>query len=106
MPCSFQNSGFDVVTTKEARLALKLVGKQDFDAVVICSSIPLHLRENIALEVKRLRPALPLIVICGDKERGQFRSLADLRRSHGDLYSCDHFVYPENKLGNIMESPA
>jgi uncharacterized protein len=23
----------------------------------------------------------------------------------GDLYSCDHYVYPENKLGNIMESP-
>ena len=22
----------------------------------------------------------------------------------GDLYSCDHFVYPENKLGNIMDS--
>ncbi len=24
---------------------------------------------------------------------------------NGDLYSCDHFVYPENKLGNIMETP-
>lgn len=23
----------------------------------------------------------------------------------GDVYSCDHFVYPENKLGNIMEAP-
>lgn len=23
----------------------------------------------------------------------------------GDLYSCDHFVYPENRLGNIMEQP-
>lgn len=23
----------------------------------------------------------------------------------GDLYSCDHFVYPENRLGNIMEMP-
>ncbi len=23
---------------------------------------------------------------------------------NGDLYSCDHFVYPENRLGNIMES--
>ena len=23
----------------------------------------------------------------------------------GDVYSCDHFVYPENRLGNIMESP-
>jgi uncharacterized protein len=22
----------------------------------------------------------------------------------GDVYSCDHFVYPENKLGNIAES--
>ncbi|HKQ87191.1 MAG TPA: anaerobic sulfatase-maturation protein [Candidatus Acidoferrales bacterium] len=24
---------------------------------------------------------------------------------NGDLYSCDHYVYPENKLGNIMERP-
>ena len=24
---------------------------------------------------------------------------------NGDVYSCDHFVYPENRLGNIMEKP-
>ncbi|MBU1174135.1 MAG: anaerobic sulfatase maturase, partial [Alphaproteobacteria bacterium] len=24
---------------------------------------------------------------------------------NGDLYTCDHFVYPEFKLGNIMETP-
>jgi len=24
---------------------------------------------------------------------------------NGDVYSCDHFVYPENRLGNIMERP-
>ncbi|HLJ78930.1 MAG TPA: anaerobic sulfatase-maturation protein [Acidobacteriaceae bacterium] len=24
---------------------------------------------------------------------------------NGDVYSCDHFVYPANRLGNIMESP-
>ena len=24
---------------------------------------------------------------------------------NGDLYSCDHFVYPQFKLGNIMEQP-
>lgn len=24
---------------------------------------------------------------------------------NGDLYSCDHYVYPENKLGNIMDQP-
>jgi uncharacterized protein len=24
---------------------------------------------------------------------------------NGDLYSCDHFVYSENRLGNIMQTP-
>jgi len=24
---------------------------------------------------------------------------------NGDLYSCDHYVYPENRLGNIVETP-
>ncbi len=24
---------------------------------------------------------------------------------NGDVYSCDHYVYPENKLGSIIESP-
>lgn len=24
---------------------------------------------------------------------------------NGDVYSCDHFVYPEHKLGNLMEGP-
>ncbi len=24
---------------------------------------------------------------------------------NGDLYSCDHYVYDENRLGNIMENP-
>jgi uncharacterized protein len=24
---------------------------------------------------------------------------------NGDLYSCDHYVYPENRLGNILEAP-
>jgi uncharacterized protein len=23
----------------------------------------------------------------------------------GDVYSCDHYVYPENKLGNILDDP-
>lgn len=24
---------------------------------------------------------------------------------NGDLYSCDHYVYPENRLGNILDQP-
>ncbi len=31
---------------------------------------------------------------------------ANLAIEHnGDLYSCDHYVYPENRLGNIMDVP-
>lgn len=33
---------------------------------------------------------------CGD---------AMVLESNGDLYSCDHFVYPEHRLGNLMEMP-
>lgn len=24
---------------------------------------------------------------------------------NGDVYSCDHYVYPENRLGNVIENP-
>jgi uncharacterized protein len=24
---------------------------------------------------------------------------------NGDVYSCDHYVFPENKLGNVLEAP-
>jgi uncharacterized protein len=24
---------------------------------------------------------------------------------NGDVYSCDHFVYPDNRLGNLMQKP-
>jgi uncharacterized protein len=30
---------------------------------------------------------------------------AAVMEHNGDLYSCDHFVYPENKLGNILTKP-
>ena len=30
--------------------------------------------------------------------------LAGALEHNGDLYSCDHYVYPRNKLGNIMET--
>jgi len=33
---------------------------------------------------------------CGD---------AMVLESNGDLYSCDHFVYPEHRLGNLHEQP-
>ncbi|MGF1761418.1 SPASM domain-containing protein [Photobacterium sagamiensis] len=31
--------------------------------------------------------------------------MAGALEHNGDLYSCDHYVYPSHKLGNIMETP-
>lgn len=31
--------------------------------------------------------------------------MAGALEHNGDLYACDHYVYPEHKLGNIMETP-
>jgi uncharacterized protein len=55
-----------------------------------------------------------LFDVCLQIWAGMEPSLCVLRRQcgsalamehSGDLYSCDHFVYPRNKLGNIMDSP-
>lgn len=56
---------------------MELAGKQDFAAVVICSSIPAYLREPIACELKRLRPAIPLIIVCVDGEYDFFPGWAE-----------------------------
>ena len=31
--------------------------------------------------------------------------MAGALEHNGDLYSCDHYVYPRHKLGNILETP-
>ena len=76
-----QNAGYQVVTTKEARLILELATKQEFDAIVICSSIVAFLREQIARDLKRLKPSVPLIIICDHDcekdEQKRLRRVAD-----------------------------
>jgi DNA-binding response OmpR family regulator len=71
-----QTAGYQVVTTKEAELLMDLVSKQDFDAIVLCSSIPTQIKEYIARDVRKLKPQTPLIVICSDDEQPRFQALA------------------------------
>jgi uncharacterized protein len=55
-----------------------------------------------------------LFDVCLEMWAGLEASLCVFRRTcggalalehSGDLYSCDHYVYPENRLGNIMDAP-
>lgn len=55
-----QAAGYQVVTSKEVDLILDIARKRDFAAVVICSSIPAYQRKNLANELKRIKPGLPL----------------------------------------------
>lgn len=46
----------------------------------------------------------------GGRSAGRLHALEELRSCgalefNGDLYACDHFVFPEYKLGNILETP-
>jgi len=73
-----QSAGHEVITTKETTLVLELARKQDFDAVVICNSIPVVLREAIARQLKRLKPEIPLIILCEEEECNRFKTLAEI----------------------------
>lgn len=50
----------------------------------------------ISLYMKLPSPICTHAVNCGN---------ALVMESNGDVYSCDHYVFPENKLGNIHISP-
>jgi DNA-binding NarL/FixJ family response regulator len=72
-----ETAGYQVVTTKESAVLLELAGKQRFDAVVLCSSIPAHVQEHTARELKKLQPHVPLIIICQEDDRARFNGLGD-----------------------------
>lgn len=50
----------------------------------------------ISLYMKLPSPICTHAVNCGN---------ALVMESNGDIYSCDHYVFPENRLGNIRTSP-
>ena len=74
-----EQTGYQVTTTRETSFVSQLAGRLHFDAVVICNSIPINLRESLARELKRLIPALPLVIICGEtrNEQDRFRGWAE-----------------------------
>jgi DNA-binding NtrC family response regulator len=72
-----QQAGYAVVTSKESAMVLEMAGKDHVGAVVLCSSIPVHLRANLARELKKVRPNLPVIAIYSDGEEEQLRPIAD-----------------------------
>jgi DNA-binding NtrC family response regulator len=72
-----QQAGYAVLTSKESAMVLEMAGKDHVGAVVLCSSIPVQLRANLARELKKVRADLPVIAIYSDGEDEQLRPIAD-----------------------------
>jgi DNA-binding NtrC family response regulator len=72
-----QQAGYAVLTSKESAMVLEMAEKDHVGAVVLCSSMPVQLRANLARELKKVRPSLPVIAIYSDGEYEQLRPVAD-----------------------------
>jgi len=71
-----ETAGYHVVTTRESELLLDLLARQQFDAVVLCSSIPAPIQENIARQMRASNTKTPLIIICSQHDQERLRGLA------------------------------
>ncbi len=69
-----ESAGYDVVTTRESRMFLRLAEEQHFDAALIGDSIPIHLRAQLAKDAKQANPSLPLVIICRAGEESRVRT--------------------------------
>ena len=71
-----ESAGYDVVTTRESGMFLRLAGEQHFDAALIGDSIPIHLRAQLAKDANEVNPSLPLVIICRAGEESRVREYA------------------------------
>jgi len=94
-------------STELARVAPWSVDPQQYGRF-LCAIFDEWVRHDVG------RSYVQLFDVCLEMWSGFEASLCVFRRTcgaalalehSGDVYSCDHYVYPENKLGNIMESP-
>ena len=72
-----QQAGYAVLTSKESAMVLEMAAKDHVGAVVLCNSIPVQLRANLARELKKIRPELPVIAIYSENEDQNLRDLVD-----------------------------
>lgn len=73
----FEQSGYIVVTSESARQGLRLATLFSFDAVLIDYQMPEMSGHELACEIRRLRPATPVIMFSGGEIPDETRRLVD-----------------------------
>jgi two-component system response regulator CpxR len=73
----FERSGFDVVTAASARQGLDLAATSRFDAVLLDYHMPEMNGHQVALELKRITPEIPVVILSGSEIPEETHKLAD-----------------------------
>jgi len=74
-----ESVGWHVVTTTHAVEALFYLTEQGFDAVVLGHSIPPPERISLAGKMKRIRPNVPIVMVCRQGDNAFSKEFADAR---------------------------
>jgi len=62
-----ERSGYSVITAASAQRGLRLVTMYEFDAVLLDYKLPDMNGCDVAFEIKRIRPKLPVILLSGSE---------------------------------------
>lgn len=73
----FEQSGYLVVTAASARRGLRLATTFSFDAVLIDYQMPEMNGDQLAREIRRLRPETPVVMFSGAEIPEETRQLVD-----------------------------
>ena len=72
-----ERAGYNVITTGDLNEAVRLFEESAVDAVVLGDSISAEHREHLGQIFKRLKPLVPVVMLCKMSDSRMLRQLAD-----------------------------
>lgn len=79
-----ERAGYRVIDAGDLKEALQLFEQRDVDAVLLADSINAEYREKLGTSLKRLRPAVPIVMLCKMSDPRTLRQIADEQVESGD----------------------
>jgi DNA-binding NtrC family response regulator len=72
-----ERAGYRVIGAGDLKEALQLFEEKDVDAVLLADSINAEYREELGTTLKRLKPAVPIVMLCNLGDSRRLRQIAD-----------------------------
>lgn len=79
-----ERAGYRVIAADDLKEALQLFEQQAVDAVLLADSMNAEYREKLGASLKRLRPAVPIVMLCNMGDSRTLRQIADEQVEAGD----------------------